>query len=161
MIGAQLSKLGNRMITGRGGVNPVFSEWMGEDISWRLYGIADAVGEALNSTSGRDNFECLEYKIEGDHEHCNACWATIACDFDGDGATSIYYSNENTNDVYTACFCPACYSIFRALCSGVLKLKVTDPDALMPIQLKDPYWRDLVAASKQDVKIIHRTKGTQ
>lgn len=121
--------------------NPVYVEWMGEDICWRLHGIKDAIGEDLDNTSAYKNYERLTYDVEDDHEHCDACWASIYKDVEGHWATSEYYSNENSGDQVQALFCPVCYSLFEAVCRGVITIEVTKAAALATYQLEENHWK--------------------
>ena len=121
--------------------NPVYVEWMGSDICYRLLAIKDALGDVLDNPDGTQNYERLRYNVDDDHEHCDACWARIYKDVDEDWATSEYYSNENSDDGVQGLFCPVCFVLFEAVCKGVLKVEITNPDALMPYELDQEHWR--------------------
>ncbi|MEL6466162.1 MAG: hypothetical protein AAFQ58_14435 [Pseudomonadota bacterium] len=149
-LGTNLSKLGDYMINGSSWNNPVYAEWMGTDISHRLHGIKDRVGDAINSRAAVNSFTRFEYDDPDDHEHCDACWARISKDGDSGRATSVYYSNHSSDDEYVAMLCPVCFSLFSAACQGILRIELNDPSALMPYQLKEKHWLEAVEMSKQE-----------
>jgi len=132
--------------------NPIFVEWMGEDVSWRLLAIKDRLGPVLNNPSASQNFDCLEYSEEDDHDHCDICWARIGANGHNGRQTETFYSNTASGDAVQATICPVCFILFEALCKRRLSIQVTNADAIRPYQLKEQHWIDTLQASQQATK---------
>jgi len=105
--------------------NPVHSDWMGSEISWRLWYLQDNLGPLSKNQEAYKKFKRVEYTNENDHEHCQGCWTTIST-----LALSEYYKGSDPVYGNPAHLCPICFALFKAANEGIISVKVTNREAL-------------------------------
>ena len=94
--------------------NPVHSEWMGSDVSWRFYFLQDNLGLLADHESAAEKFRRKNFEDRGEHEHCAGCWTTISAN-----AVSEYYEGPDPVHGSIQFLCPVCFSLYKAACEGL------------------------------------------
>lgn len=122
--------------------NPLHSEWMRADVSWRLYFLNETLGPLTSGSKDLEKLYRQEFIVDEDysHVHCEGCWGTISGKGSFPCSHEFYYASD-PEFTQTAVLCPVCYVIYAAACRGELKIEITNPQALMAHQKDMPQWQ--------------------
>ena len=105
--------------------NPLYVEWMGSDVSWRLYFLQDKIGPISEHRDGFKHFRKRTWTTDADHDHCAGCWVTLSVQ----GASEFFEGPDPVHGGETR-LCPVCFALYKSACEGILKIEVTNRNAL-------------------------------